>query len=282
MKYFVLFQALGDNLISLSILAKLDGVINVLGTKHTKDIIKLMNLKDKFNVVVVFDDIPAFYDIHKKGIFKALQDYNTFLKHIRNNRVKELLFEKTDYRSIIVSFLTTAKVHQTDAATPNIYERRKYNIEKAYNKKIELDRYPLQLKNHNVIVINPLTRQEFRNIKSNHLKYIIDALTKSSYEIYLIDIEKRYPEFENKVPYYLTNTTLEDVKALISKCDLYIGADSFLIHLAYYLRKNYFMIFYRDNDDFLPPNVSNDFYIKANESSNFNKDLKTKFQNIAL
>jgi ADP-heptose:LPS heptosyltransferase len=282
MKHFILFQALGDNLISISLLEQLDEKINILGTKHTKNIVKLMNLEDKFNIKVIFNDIPAFYDIRKQGVFKALKDFSKFVKYIRNNDISEIAFEKKDFRSIMVSFLTNVKVHPTDNTNPKVYENRKENIEKVYKKKIVLNKYLLKIYTSKVIVINPLTRVEFRNIKHNHLKYIIDELNKNDYEVYLIDIEKKYQEFESEVQYYLTNTTLNDVKKLILKSDLYIGADSFLIHLAYYLKRNYFMIFYRDNDDFLPSNISNDFYLKANECSNFNEELKRKFKNIGL
>jgi ADP-heptose:LPS heptosyltransferase len=111
---------------------------------------------------------------------------------------------------------------------------------------------------------------------------MIDILNKNHYEIYMIDIEKKYQNFKNKVQYYLTNTTLQDVKNLINRCDLYIGGDSFLIHLAYYLKRNYFIFFYRENDDFLPPNVLEDFYIKINDSIDFNSVLEKKFKNIGL
>lgn len=280
--HYVSLQALGDNLISLSFLEQLDDKVNIVGTKHTKNIAKLMNLEDKFNVKVVFDDIPAFYDINKQGIFKALIDLNKFIKYIRNNDIKEIVFEKKDFRSAIVSFLTNIKVHTMDDSNPKVYEHRKENIEKAYKEKIVLNRYLLKIYTSKVIVINPLTRVEFKNIKHNHLKFLIDELNKSDYEVYLIDIEKKYQEFENEVQYYLTNTTLNDVKNLILKSDLYIGADSFLVHLAYYLKRNYFVIFYRDNYDFFPPNISNDFYINANEFGNFNEELKEKFKNIGL
>ena len=114
------------------------------------------------------------------------------------------------------------------------------------------------------------------------MDYIITKLAKYGYEIYLIDINDEYPEFKNKVQYYLTNTTLNDVKNIIDDCSLYIGGDSFLIHLAYYLKRNYFIIFYRDNDDFLPPNIENDFYIKAHIGDDFEKELNDKFKNIGL
>jgi len=282
MIYYVSLQALGDNLISLSFLEQLDGKVNILGTNHTKNISTLMNSQDKFNIEIIFDDIPAFYDIRKKGILEALKDFVVFIKYIKHHNIKELVFEKNDIRSRLTSLLTNTKIHSIKNASNLVYENRRQLIEKVYSQKISSNSYKLKVKNPKIIVINPLTRVEVRNIKHSHLKYIISELNSNNYEIYLIDIEKKYQIFENEVQHYLTNTTLEDVKQLIIQSDLYIGGDSFLIHLAYYLKKNYFMVLYRDNDDFFPPNIENDFYIKAHQSADFEEELRRKFKNIGL
>ena len=174
------------------------------------------------------------------------------------------------------------KVSYPNPIESKVYKNRKELIEKCYEQDISLNSYKLNLNIPKKIVINPLTRELYRNIKHEHLTYMIDSLVKYGYEIYLIDIEKKYTDLEKKVEHYLTNTTLEDVKNLINNCDLYIGGDSFLIHLAYYLKKNYFMVFYRDNDYFLPLNIEESFYIKAHNSDDIKKELDEKFKNIGL
>lgn len=282
MKYYLSFQALGDNLISLCLLAQLNIRVNILGTKHTKNIAKLLDLENELNIQVVFEDIPAFYDIRKKGLFKTIKDLYKFIKYIQKHQILEIVFEKKDFRSTLILFFTNAIGYFPSQFNPKVYENRKELIENIYQQAISLNSYLLKIENPKRVVINPLTRVELKNIKKNHLSFILNELNKYDYEIYLIDIEKRYQEFECKVSYYLTNTTLEDVKELIKKCDVYIGGDSFLIHLSYYLKKNYFMIFYRDNDDFLPPNIAQDFCIKAHKSNNFDNELKQKFKNIGL
>jgi len=281
-KYYIALQALGDNLISLTLLKKLEQKVNILGTKHTENVAKLMNLEDMFNIEIVFDDIPAFYDIRKKGFLRAIKDLYKFVKFIQENQITEMIFEKKDFRSSVILFFTQAKGHYPDSLNARIYENRKELIENTYHQLIEQNRYPLKIENPKMIVINPLTRVELRNIKHNHLKYILDILNNCKYEIYLIDIEKKYQEFENEVYSYLTDTTLTDVKQLILECDLYVGGDSFLIHLAYYLERNCFIIFYRDNDDFLPLNANFDFYIKAHKNNDFNQELQYKFRSIGL
>lgn len=282
MKYYLSLQALGDNLISLSLLAQLNIRVNILGTKHTKNIVKLIGLEDKFAIQVVFDDIPAFYDIRKKGLVKAIKDLYRFIRYIQKHQILEIIFEKKDFRSTLILFFTHARGYFPSQFNPKVYENRNELIENIYQQPINFNSYILKIENPKRIVINPLTRVEVKNIDHRHLNFIINELSKYDCEIYLIDIEKRYEEFENKVQYYRTNTTLEDVKQLINECDLYIGGDSFLIHLAYYLQRNYFMIFYRDNDCFLPPNITQEFYIKAHESVDFDNELKQKFKSIGL
>jgi len=282
MKYFISLLALGDNLISLSLLKQLDKKVKILGTKHTKNIIELIGANDKFDLEIVFDDIPAFYDIAKQGILQSIKDFFTFIKYIKKNNIQEIVFEKKDFRSSLVSLFTNIKIYYPNNLNLKVYNNRQELISTVYRQSLDMKSYLLTIDKPKIIVINPLTRVELRNIKHNHLKHIIDTLKSSGYEIYLIDIENRYIEFESKVQHYLTNTTLDDVRQLIEKCDLYIGGDSFLIHLAYYLKRNYFILFYRDNDNFLPPNVYDDFYIKAHKCNDFEKELNNKFKNIGL
>ena len=103
-----------------------------------------------------------------------------------------------------------------------------------------------------------------------------------SFEPIKSEFDIMYQEFKDDVNSYLTNTTLDDVKELILISDLYIGADSFLVHLSYYLKKTYFIVFYQNNDDFLPPNANDKFYLKCNELDNFEENLKNKFKKIGL
>ncbi|WP_067177444.1 glycosyltransferase family 9 protein [Sulfurospirillum sp. UCH001] len=282
MVYYVCFLAFGDNLISLSLLEQLDQKINILGTNYTKNISLLMNNPDQFSIKIVFNDIPSFYDMRKKGLIQAIKDMYKFLNYIKENNITEMIFEKKDFRSILISILTHSKIHYPNSSNRNIYENRKHIIENIYKKQVTLNRYTLKIRKNKTIVINPLTRMKQKNIEHEHLKYIIDVINKNNYKIYLIDIEKKYEIFSSKVQHYLTNTTLDDIKNLILECDLYIGGDSFLIHLAYYLKRNYFMILYTNNDDFSPPNIEDVFYIKAHHCNNFNKEINQKFFEIGL
>jgi ADP-heptose:LPS heptosyltransferase len=280
--YIVCFQALGDNLITLSLLKQIHSKIKLLGTQNTANIIRLLHLESHFELSIVFDNIPAFYDIRQRGLIKAIKDLYRFIVFIRKNKIAELVFEKKDFRSKIIIFLTGVKAYFPDRLSQNVYHNRQKLTENIYDQFIDLNKYRLKLNNPKKILINPTTRVESKNIKNNHLHFIIDELNNNGYEIYFIDVDKKYSRYEKKVHHYLTNTSLQDVKKLILDSDLYIGGDSFLIHLAYYLKRPYFMIFYKNNDTFIPPNIENDFYMKEHKNLDFYIELKQKFRNIGL
>jgi len=252
--YFVSLQALGDNLISLSLLAQLDERIKILGTKQTQSIITLMGLEDKFDLLMPFEDIPAFYDIRKRGVFKAVKDIIRFRSYVKKYRIQELVFEKCDWRVRLLTFGLHANV-KSRFYDDNVYVNRKLLMEDVYHSTIYLSEgtessFPKKIQK---VLINPTTRVSLKNIQSDHLHFIIALLHRSHIEVTLIDFEQNHKDLEKKVACYRTQTTLNDVKNLLLETDLYIGADSFLIHYAYYLRKAFFIVFNQENTHFLPP-----------------------------
>lgn len=252
--HFVSLQALGDNLISLSLLAQLDERIKILGTKQTQSIITLMGVEDKFDLLMPFDDIPAFYDIRKRGIFKALKDIIHFRSYVKKHRIQELMFEKCDWRVRLLTFGLHVNV-KSRFYDDNVYINRKLLIEDGYRSTIDLNEgkesfFPQTIQK---VLINPTTRVSSKNIQSAHLHFIIALLHKSHIEVTLIDFEQNHRDLEKKVAHYRTHTTLNDVKGMLLETDLYIGADSFLIHYAYYLHKPFFIVFNQENTHFLPP-----------------------------
>jgi ADP-heptose:LPS heptosyltransferase len=281
--YFVSLQALGDNLISLSLLAQLDKRIKILGTKQTKSIITLMGVEDKFDLLMPFEDIPAFYDIRKRGIFKAIKDIIHFRSYVRKYRIQELVFEKCDWRVRLLTFGLQVNV-QSRFYDDNVYVNRKLLIEDVYHSTIYLSEgaessFPKKIQK---VLINPTTRVSSKNIQSDHLRFIIAFLHKNHIEVTLIDFEQNYTDLENKVTHYKAHTTLNDVKSILLETDLYIGADSFLIHYAYYLHKPFFIVFNQENTHFLPPVCTHlENYLMATQGD-FEMHLTKKFIAIGI
>lgn len=282
--YFVSLQALGDNLISLSLLAQLNERIKIIGTRHTKHIITLMNVENKFDVFVLFEDIPAFYDIRKQGFFKAIKDIIKFRHYIKKYCIEEqLVFEKQDWRVRLLTFGLRVNV-KSGFYDNNVYVNRKLLIEDVYKTGINasLDKISFPLKDVRRVLINPTTRVSLKNIQSEHLCSVVEILQQRNLEVTLIDFERSYVGLKNKVTYYRTDTTLNDVKAMLLETDIYIGADSFLIHYAYYLNKPFFIIFNQENTNFLPPicGAFGNYIMSTN--GDFNRLLSKKFLTLGI
>jgi ADP-heptose:LPS heptosyltransferase len=272
MKNFICLQSMGDNLISLYLLSQINHEVTILGTQQTKKISQLINTNSKLNVVVVFEKIPAFYDIRKQGIISALKDILKFRSYLKKHNIKHLVFEKKDIRTTLLTF-GIARYDASDI-TKQVYINRKNLIEKCLcttlNLKETLSPKPNTLK---TVLIAPSSQAKNRNIQKIHLDIILKLL-QHKYKIYLLDYDKSYKSYLPKVDKYYTNLKLDEVKALIINCDLLIGTDSFLVHLSYFYEKPFFTVFNYEYFDFLPPKseIINNYII-----TNCDVDMTTKF-----
>ncbi len=279
---YICFQALGDNVISIDLLSQINKKIKVIGTQHTKNIIELLGLETHFSVTVLYDDIPAFYDVKRQGVKKAIKDVIKFRTYIKTNNLDNLIFEKQDFR---ISILTRGIVKRTYSRTilNNVYVNRKDLIESIFKKTIELKSALPPFKNTKNILINPISGNIRRNISISQLLVICDLLKVNNFNVSIVDHQGDYSEFQNNVDHYYCNTSLEEVKQLIMDHDFFIGTDSFLIHLAHALDKPYFIIFNYKYFDFLPPYVEilNNYIITTN-TKNLQLSLSEKFKSIGL
>ncbi|WP_121014214.1 glycosyltransferase family 9 protein [Helicobacter pylori] len=272
--------ALGDNLITLSLLKEIafkqQQPLKILGTRLTLKIAKLLECEKHFEIIPVFENIPAFYDLKKRGVFLAMKDFLWLLKALKKHKIKHLILEKQDFRSALLSKFIP--ITTPNKEIKNVYQNRQELFSQIYGHVFDHSSYPMNLKNPRKILINPFTRSIDRSIPLEHLQIVLKLL--KPFCVTLLDFEERYAFLQNEAAHYRTKTSLEEVKNLILESDLYIGGDSFLIHLAYYLKKNYFIFFYKDNDDFMPP--KNENFLKAHKSHYIEQDLAKKFRHLGL
>ncbi|MCQ2877369.1 lipopolysaccharide heptosyltransferase family protein [Helicobacter pylori] len=272
--------ALGDNLITLSLLKEIalkqQQPLKILGTRLTLKIAKLLECEKHFEIISVFENVPAFYDLKKQGVFGAMKDFLWLLKTLKKYQIKHLILEKQDFRSTLLAKFIP--ITTPNKEIKNVYQNRQELFSQIYGHVFDNSQYSMSLKNPKKILINPFTRENYRNISLEHLKIVLKLL--KPFCVTLLDFEERYAFLKDRVAHYRAKTSLEEVKNLILESDLYIGGDSFLIHLAYYLKKNYFIFFYRDNDDFMPP--KNENFLKAHKSHYIEQDLAKKFRHLGL
>ncbi len=272
--------ALGDNLITLSLLKEIafkqQQPLKILGTHLTLKIAKLLECEKHFEIIPVFENVPAFYDLKKQGVFLAMKDFLWLLKAIKKHKIKHLILEKQDFRSALLA--PFIPITTPNKEIKSVYQNRQELFSQIYGHVFDNPPYPMNLKNPKKILINPFTRSIDRSIPLEHLQIVLKLL--KPFCVTLLDFEERYAFLQNEAAHYCAKTSLEEVKNLILESDLYIGGDSFLIHLAYYLKKNYFIFFYRDNDDFMPP--KNENFLKAHKSHSIEQDLAKKFRHLGL
>ncbi|GAA6983017.1 glycosyltransferase family 9 protein [Helicobacter pylori] len=274
--------ALGDNLITISLLKEIafkqQQSLKILGTHLTLKIARLLECEKHFEIIPLFENIPAFYDLKKQGVFGAVKDFLLLLKAIKKHQIKHLILEKQDFRSALLA--KCIPITTPNKGIKNVYQNRQELFFQIYGHVFDHSPYPMNLKNPKKILINPFTREKDKNISLEHLQIVLKLL--KPFCVTLLDFEERYAFLQNEAAHYRAKTSLEEVKNLILESDLYIGGDSFLIHLAYYLKKNYFIFFYRDNDDFMPPNSKNENFLKAHKSHSIEQDLAKKFRYLGL
>ncbi len=274
--------ALGDNLITLSLLKEIaftqQQPLKILGTHLTLKIARLLECEKHFEIIPLFENIPAFYDLKKQGVFLAMRDFLSLLKAIKKHKIKHLILEKQDFRSALLAKFIP--ITTPNKEIKNVYQNRQELFFQIYGHVFNHSPHSMNLKNPKKILINPFTREKDKNISLEHLQIVLKLL--KPFCVTLLDFEEKYAFLQNETAYYRAKTSLEEVKNLILESDLYIGGDSFLIHLAYYLKKNYFIFFYRDNDDFMPPNSKNENFLKAHKSHSIEQDLAKKFRHLGL
>ncbi|MFP6079482.1 glycosyltransferase family 9 protein [Helicobacter pylori] len=273
---------LGDNLITISLLKEIaykqQQLLKILGTHLTLKIAKLLECEKHFEIIPLFENVPAFYDLKKQGVFLAMKDFLWLLKAIKKHQIKHLILEKQDFRSALLAPFVS--ITTPNKEIKNVYQNRQELFSQIYGHVFDRSSYPMNLKNPKKILINPFTRSIDRSIPLEHLQIILKLL--KPFCVTLLDFEERYAFLKDRVTHYRAKTSLEEVKNLILESDLYIGGDSFLIHLAHYLKKNYFIFFYRDNDDFMPPNGKNENFLKVHKSHSIEQDLAKKFRHLGL
>ena len=279
MKHYICLQSMGDNLISLYLLKNLEQEIIILGTRQTEKIAKLIGVSNNITIEVVFENIPAFYDIRRQGIFKGIRDLLIFRKFLKNKTISKLIFEKKDLRTLLIAFNRAS--YEASSVEENAYVNRKKLLEKCFSKSIILQQSVAPV-NIQTVLIAPSSALRKRNIKVSHLDTMIQLLS-TQYEVKLIDYQSQYRQYMHKVDAYYDNISLEKVKQLIIDSDLFIGTDSFLIHLAYYYQKAFFIIFNFEYYKFLPPycEVMRN-YIITNQQPNLKINLQNKFKELNI
>lgn len=276
MIYYVAMLAYGDNLISLSLLEKISerNRIVVLGTGLTETIGRLMS-GGAPTLVKVFESVPCFFDIRKCGLRAAFRDQKRFSAQLKDRQLAgaEFIFEKRDLRNRIL--LTGLRpVIFEPKQEGGVYQDRGRLLQQIFRQKIPIQDCAWLTNRVRSVVINPASRILRKAIDAATLQEIIRYFSRHAISISLLDPDGRHSDLRHAVDSYFARTTLTEAVELLKKTDLYIGADSLLIHFAYYLRVPFITIYRVSGLYFAPPGVaSRRNYIEMDGDANISKEL---------
>lgn len=255
MVYYITLLSYGDNLISLSLIEKVKHNNNlvIIGTGLTEMIANYIpNLKIK--IIKIFEGIPSFYDLRKKGLRLSLADGLHFYHEVSSKLCSDdiMIFEKKDFRNKLIRFDKKNTIYEPFKGN-SIYRDRKNVIENIFDEKIELKDCLKPSRMPKSITINPKSRIAEKTISHDILKHIISYLNSIHATICLIDPDGSYEAFSDSVNAYHKQTKFDEAIELLKQSQLYIGADSLLIHFAYYLDVPFLLLFNKENLYFAPP-----------------------------
>jgi ADP-heptose:LPS heptosyltransferase len=255
--YHLSLLSFGDNLISLSLLAKLrsHSDVTIVGTTLTRRIARFVPSVD-IPIRVILDDVPSFYDVRKRGIAAAFRDTLIVRRALRRETTdgNGLIFEKQDWRQRLLTGGTQTR-SWAPARQRNVYEDRRDVLNTVFGEDIVLDRSPTLRAVPATVTINPGSRLRSKALSAAVVANIISYLRARSIEVRLIDPERQHAALRQTVSSYHTGTTLEEAVALVESSDLYIGADSLLVHFAYHCQRPVLVLYNATNLYFAPPGV---------------------------
>jgi ADP-heptose:LPS heptosyltransferase len=256
--YHLNLLSLGDNLISLSLLAKLrtKSGVTIVGTSLTERVAALVPHLD-IPIIVVSDHVPSFYDLRKRGPRAAVMEMLKLRRTIirLSGADDGFVFEKGGWRrQLLVG--ATGRRSWSPVRSRNVYEDRRDVLNAVFGEAIALENAQRLGQAPRTVTINPASRVKSKALSPRTLSTIVTYLQRRSIDVCLLDPERRHGVLRHAVSDYQTGTTLEEAVALVESCDLYIGADSLFVHVAYQRRTPVLVLYNDTNLYFAPPGVA--------------------------
>jgi len=256
--YHLSLLSFGDNLISLALLARLRDKtgVTIVGTSLTARLTPFLPNLD-IPLMVVSEDVPAFYDVRKRGVRAAVRD----ALRVRRSLAREttpsdgLIFEKSGWRQLLLAG-GMGRRSWAPARRRNVYEDRRDVLSAVFGEGIALEDTPRLTAFPRTVTINPASRLAEKAVSPDALATIVRHLRERSVDVRLIDPEERHRALRPVVTSYHAGTTLEEAVALVASSDLYIGADSLFVHVAYHCRRPMLVLYNETNLYFAPPGVA--------------------------
>ncbi len=218
-------------------------------------------LLPRFNgkIYRLFDDVPPFYNVRQKGLQCAVMSALRFRTALRCElsvkRADTLIFEKRDVRNHLITAGLASSAEPL--MKEGIYCDRRDLIQHLLGARIPLKQTRPAYRFPRTVAINPASRVSRKSIPPQVVSALVRYLCHRKIRVRLID-----PDGTNEdtcrglVESYWRGIDLNTASAVLRQSDLYIGADSLFIHLAYYLDVPFVTLYNQSpNLYFAPPGV---------------------------
>lgn len=255
MKHFVCTLAYGDCLLTLSQLELRTGSPDwrIIGTAVTRRVAELLD--HPLPVHEMLPDKAAFNTIKERGISAAVRDYLHVRRELpRLTRAGDVLvFERAGWRNrgLVPAGRQAIYAQRSDSA----YADRRDLVQSVFGGSFEWRAARRPADGVRQVLVNPCARYRRRWLSGAVVDNIIRLCAEHGWRLTLVDPCAEYGMHAASAARYIANPQLSEAAARLREADLYIGPDSFFLHLAYYYGVPHFAFFYTDNLYFMTPGM---------------------------
>jgi len=255
----LLLLGYGDTLITASLLEQAGAAasgIRIVGTGLVPRVAEVMRHPIRVDEVI-FDEMPAFYTVKKRGIRAALADIQAFRRWSQTGLAagSTVVFErepKLRNRALVAGRgCRLVEVAKQDTA----YADRARVLSALLGCDIALPPAPLGASPARSLLINPSSRVPAKALSPAVVERLTRQARAAGVDVVLIDVDGEYAGLRSQVSEYQLKPRLADAVATLRRVDRYLGPDSFFLHLAYYYRIPALAFFADDNHYFRPPGL---------------------------
>lgn len=247
-------MAYGDCLVTLSQLEQLPPdarPYSLLGTAITGRISGLLHRP--LPVTELLPDKAAFYTIKERGAVAAVQDFITLRRELaaRAQPGDVFAYERPILRNRALHPRGCTAVYAPFGASA--YEDRQTLVRELFGSAAAWQPCALPQRPVLNVLVNPCARYRHRWLSPAIIENLLVIAAQRGWNLTLLDPCARYGGLRERVARYETQLPLAAAAALLRDADLYVGPDSFFVHLAYYYGVPCFGFFHPDWLYFLLP-----------------------------
>jgi hypothetical protein len=261
MDYYFSIMGHGDALISASIINKSPRKFIFICDRTSESIVKFFFP----DLEIRSFNLRPIYDFKKSNIFNIFRSFFWvfwFIKSLNSN--DRIFFDKHDIRAVLFSYLTKAKYIKNCFNEENIYfDRLKYIT--SFSSSFEYFSLNFYIPHMSKIGYFPISRVFSKNINYSIYSRIENFMNVfSSRQL----VYKHFLDFEYSNKYNFNNyNDINELVSIINETDLLIVCDSLVLHIAYIMKKPFWVVF-NDNINYkwLPPGTEENYILTRNDS----------------